>query len=321
MPAAITLDGVTIAAQTDFIPSPTAGDIITSVRDIIPDPVYVNGVAQPDTDGAFLRVQSLYRWLSTGIREISRRANWMILDWTAMPTTENLPIYGVDRRWLNVDAVFANQYRCTFLDEAHVIYPSFLAAQPLWYGIHHRADQYELSLWPAPNQTDAVVSLPADITPTQTSITVSDASDFLSFGWIQIGVELIQYYSLSDNTIAVVRRGVGGTPAMVHYAGDAVTHCSVWVRGIRTPVAVTQSTDVIEVPIAFLGPLETYLLSRVRDVEQDRAEARDLMKQFDEEVKEILLDPKWQGDTVNQVAAYGSSYLENALYFGRVVVP
>src|SRR6266496_68429 len=312
MPAAITLDGVTIAAQTDYITSPIAGDIITSVRDIIPDPVYdVSGVPQPDTDGSFLRVQSLYRWLTTGIREISRRCNWMLLDWTAMPTTTNLPIYGVDRRWLNVDAVFVNQYRCTFLDEAHVIYPSFLAAQPLWFSIHKRADQYELSLWPAPNQTDASVSLPADVTPTQTSITVSDASSFLSFGWIQIGVELIQYYSVSSNTIAVVRRGCGGTPAMVHYAGDVVRHCSLWVRGPRAPIAVTQSTDLIEVPIAFLGPLETYVLSRVRDAEQDRAEARDLMKQFDESIKEILMDPVWQGNTVNQVAAYGSSALDS----------
>src|SRR6266496_5314653 len=126
MPAAITLDGVTIAAQTDYITSPTAGDIITSIRDTLPDPVYdVNGVAQPDQDGAFLRAQTLYRWLTTGIREIARRINWVILDWTAVPVITNLPIYGIDRRWINVDAVFCRQYRLTFLDEAHVIYPSF----------------------------------------------------------------------------------------------------------------------------------------------------------------------------------------------------
>lgn len=309
-----------------FAPVVTAGGIINSIRDQIPDPVYDEaGNPLPDVDGSFLRVQSLYRWLSDAIREMSRRANWLIPDWYALPSENRAESYTLDSKWVGVEALWVNQLRCTFLDEAWRIYPNAYVGQPLTYSLHRRAGALDISLYGAPNLTDKQTVLMSDLPPGGNVVHVASTAGFLSFGWLKVEGELIEYRTLDPvmNTVSVLRRGRAGTQAMQHNLHAPVIHCSIWIKGLRSPLNVRSSTDPIEIPEAFHAGLEYYVLSKVREAEQARGEAKSLMQDFIEICKDISADPVWQAtDGTYSVRPYGS-YHGGPLYgtgFG-VIVP
>jgi hypothetical protein len=325
--------GTQVVMALPFLPNaecPQAGEIITSVRDLIIDPVYdpVTDEPLPDADGGTFRAATLYRWLSGGIRELTRRTNWMVEDWTAVPQTTRQQVVGLDRRFVNVDGAFCNQYRLLHLDELHTIYPSYAVAQPLWFSWHSRTDQLTLSLWPAPDRQDPQANLMVSLAPTTVDIALSTTAGFLPFGWVRMGDELVQYSEVWRDPgppvtqgLRVARRGVGGTAAAQHFAGTPVTHCGVWVKGLRVPSPVRRSTDCVEIPLAYQQILETYVLAKVRESEQDRGAAQSLMQEFVAMTNDILNDPKWQQPPFPvQARAYGVSEV-GGLSFGRLVVP
>jgi hypothetical protein len=289
-----------------------AGTVITNVRDVIPDPVYTaGGVAQPDVDGSFVRAQTLYRFLNNGLRELTRRTNWLVEDWWAMPLAQKQPLYALDARWHQPQEIFVNQYRCWFLDEPLTIYPSAstpAGSQSVTAGWHKRAGLVEISLYPAPGTSDPVTTLSAAVTTTvQDTLALASSLNFLSYGWVQIDDELLHYANLGTNLVSVLRRGAAGTTAATHLNGATVRHCGLWVKGIRTPNPVSVSTDLLEIPLAFVSPLELYVLARVREAEQSRAEAQSLMQEFWAQCDQIMSSPQWQNVPAHtQIPAYGS---------------
>ena len=66
------------------------------------------------------------------------------------------------------------------------------------------------------------VVLTADINSTDTSITVDDASQLASGGFIKLGTETIGYANVVGNTLTNCYRGQNGTTAASHLTGDAV---------------------------------------------------------------------------------------------------
>ena len=321
---------LTALAYPPITDCPKAGEIITSVRDMIPDPMYddVTGDPLPDADGSFLRASTLYRWLTAGIRELTRRANWVVQDWTAAPQVTRQQIIGFNHRWTNLDGCFCNQYRLIHLDELHTIYPSYSVAQPLWFSMHSRGDHLELSLWPAPDRTDPAPALMSSMDPVSDSIEVASTTGFLPFGFALIEHEMIQYSTVEPASspttyprLRTIRRGVGGTVAITHFAGVPVQHLGVWLRGWRMPIDVTEARHCVELPYAFQHPLEVFVLAKAKEAEQDRQGAASLMQEFREATDSILNDPVWQQPPFPmQAAAYGSSPV-GGLAYGRVIVP
>src|SRR6266446_851343 len=210
-----------------FTPVVTAASIINSVRDQMPDPVYNDaGEPEPDVDGSFLRAQTLYRWLTNGIWEMSRRCNWLVSDWYALPSENMAESYTLDSKWVSVEALWVNQLRCVFLDEQWRIYPSAYVGQPLTYSMNRRAGALDVSLYGAPNETDPVTTLTVALSEANVvQFTVDDATDFLSYGWVRIEGELIEYRFVDSDTnvVSVLRRGRAGTPAGTHEIGAPVT--------------------------------------------------------------------------------------------------
>ena len=68
------------------------------------------------------------------------------------------------------------------------------------------------------------VVLAGDISDTDTTITVSDASLISNAGFIQIGTETIGYANASGNQLLNCYRGQNGTTAAAHTIGDAITN-------------------------------------------------------------------------------------------------
>lgn len=329
MADAVSTDNILATAYAPNLDCPKAGDIITSVRDMGPDPVYdEDGEPMPDADGSFLRASTLYRWLTNGIRELARRANWVVQDWTAVAQQTRESTYKLNYRFTNVDAVFCNKYRLAHLDEVHVIYPSFSSAQPLWYSLHSRSDHTELALWPVPNLTDPTPVLMSSLDPLMTTLDLSSTEGFLSPGWLRIEDELMQYGALATELVPtalpgvrIVRRGVGGTVPATHFAGVTVQHLGIWARGWRAPLPVRYAIDCVEVPFAFQAPLESYVMSKYREAEQDRQGAQSHMQEFVAFVEDLRADPMWQQPGwPAQVSAYGMAEM-GGLAYGRVIIP
>lgn len=324
----VATDNVLAIAYPPDFDCPKAGEIVTSVRDMIPDPVYDDeGEPLPDVDGDMFRASTLYRWLTAGIRELTRRANWVVQDWAAVAQQSREGIYRLPYRFANIDAAFCNKYRLAHLDEVHTIYPSFSSAQPLWFAYHHRSDHVELALWPVPDRTDPRVTLMSTMDAITTTIDLSSTEGFLSPGWLRIESEILQYSALSTELdpaaspgVRIVRRGLSGSAAALHFAGVPVEHCGIWVRGWRAPIAVKFARDCVELPFAFQHPLENFVLSKCKQAEQDMAGAHSLMQAFLEEVNSLVTDPMWQTPHTVQSSAYGAPAV-GPLFHGRVVVP
>jgi hypothetical protein len=255
---------------------------------------------------------------------MSRRCNWLVPDWYALPSENKAESYTLDSKWVSVEALWVNQLRCVFLDEQWRIYPSAYVGQPLTYSLHRRAGALDISLYGAPNLTDPTTALALPMSLTSNVVAVADTTGFLSFGWLKVDAELIEYRFLDDTaqTLSVLRRGRAGTRVVTHDLYAPVTHCSVWIKGLRSPLKVVRSTDPIEIPEAFHAGLELYVLSKVREAEQSRAEAKSLMDEFREFCTSIVTDPVWQAtDGTFAVRAYGS-YIGGPIYgsgFGTIV--
>jgi hypothetical protein len=71
------------------------------------------------------------------------------------------------------------------------------------------------------------VTLNGTITSTDTTITVSDASQLTNAGFIQIDSEVIGYANVSGNQLINCYRGQNGTTAVAHTTGAAITNLNL----------------------------------------------------------------------------------------------
>ena len=303
--------------------SVTAGSIVNSVRDLVPDPVYASGVPNPDADGGITRASSLYRWLDAGVRVVAQKTQWTVTDWTAVQLVQSQPFYSLDSKWHRAEYGFVNLWPVEFIPETATIYPTRASSsQPLWATWHRHTDHLEVGCYPVINASDPVTTLTVNMDAVTTSpISVSSTIGFLTRGWIQIDSELMVYQTVASSTsVSVITRAQAGTTAAAHTAGADVSHLGFWIYGRRVPTAIVNSTSVVELPSGWTNLLETYLLAHVRRSENEHGEARALMKEFTEGCAAIAADPGWKVSQGTQIRAYGEPSL-GPLWQGNIVVP
>jgi hypothetical protein len=97
------------------------------------------------------------------------------------------------------------------------------------------------------------VTLSLSISPTDTSITVSNASALSGAGYIQIDNEQIYYTSVLGNVLQLCNRGQGGTTAAIHVAGAAIS--------------VVNNTTINIWPTANAGGSYTFVYWRMRRIQ------------------------------------------------------
>ncbi len=308
--------------------STLAGDIVNSVRDLVPDPAYnSSGVPQPDADGGLQRASTLYRWLDAGVRVMAQALGAVVEDWTAIQQSAGQPNYVLPGGFLTVVDGFSNQWpldTLTFV-EADAIWPSTSVArsQSLWGYYHKVSDHLEFGLWPVPSLSDPATTLALAINATTTAtLQLAATASFLSYGYVLIDSEIIQYQALSTAPlgVSVITRGACGTTAAAHLVNAPVQHLGLWLKGSRTPATISASTSVIELPPDVTPHLEKYLLSKFRASENEHEEARALMKEFMEEMKVLRADPT-RKDNMGQIRAFGESRVGPLIWGGQVIRP
>lgn len=289
-----------------------AGDLITNVRDEIPDPVYdTNGNPLPDQDGGLVRASTLYGWLDDGVRIMARAVGAIIEDWTAVAQTTRQPWYQLNGRFNTITDGFSNQWPLDMIaaSEGDVIWPSGgqAVSQSLWGYIRKRTNVLQVGLWPIPALTDPLTTLATPLgTGPVASIDVANATGFLSFSYIQIDNEILQYQLVSGLSLLVVSRGVCGTTPEAHLAGAAVQHLGLWLKGTRSPLKIVNSLSPVELPLDIVSEVKTYVLARVRGMENEYEERSRLMTAFDKKCAELRADPT-RKENMAIIPAFGES--------------
>lgn len=306
----------------------SAGTIVTNVRDEIPDPVYdAADNPLPDANG-LQRASTLYRWLNQGVKEAARLMGGILVeDWLAVPQVAFQPWYTLDPKWIRVDGAFSNQWPIdtVTIREIDVIWPntSLMTSQSLFGYYRHRGSGLEFGLWPVPAVTDPTTTLVGAITATGPDpIVVASTTGWLSFGYIKIENEIIQYQRLATGPdgARTLTRGVCGTTAAAHPDGAVVQHLALWVKGPRTPAAVSSSLSLIELPLDVGMVLEKYLLARCRGADEEYEERTRLMSEFTQNCKEIRADPN-RKEQAWQVRSFGEATVGPLIWGGQAIRP
>jgi hypothetical protein len=299
--------------------SVTAGTLVTTLRDLIPDTNYdASGVSHPELDGGLFRGQTLYRWLNDGVKALTEQVGWVVSDWTAVTVTANQPFYSLNGAWHELEEGFQGGFRLMLAPEGLTVWPKpIVGAQAAMYTIRRQTDHLEVGLLPIPNTTDPTTTINqvGGMTLTSTSVTVTSTTGFLTFGYVQIDSEILAYQTTTATSLGVLTRAQAGTAAATHANGATVTHLSAWFKGERMPTEIAVSTDVVEVPSGFLFAVQEYVLSKCDYAQNDVQAGKLHMDQFRQECKRIHDDPGWRSDAQGtQVLPYGQPLLGRTIW-------
>lgn len=304
-----------------------AGTMITRLREKIPDGVWLAGVPQPTVDGKF-RVQTLYAWLDDAVKTLTQLTGWTIDDWWAMPQVATQPWYEVNDLFVSMEDAFSSQWSLSVsvVNEGDTIWPNSLgpiSTQPLAAYVRRLAAALEVGVWPTPVATDPVTTLTNPLTTAADPIVVASTAGFLSFGYIQIESEIIQYQGLNADgvTLNVISRGIGGTTPVAHLAAVPVRHLALWIKGKRLPNPIANSLSPVEVPRGWMAHLETYVLGQCRITQKRHGEGQALLADFEKACKGINADPNWKVNE-GRIRAYGEPVVGPLFGYGQgLIVP
>lgn len=268
-----------------------ASDIIASLRDQIPDTVSDNVAV----DGTFSRA-SLLRWLNDAGRIICTQAP-VIVDWSGVPSQLGMDTYELENIWISVEQGWYDLLPLTRTAELDDLFTSKITARSWWFGQHSLHATPKLHVWPACDRTASITTLATAMGVGDNSFNITESTGFRTFGLLKVESEIILYRNVSTTvgtsvttgpaTMTNILRAQGGSVAVAHPAGAIVTELNITYKGVRTPRPLTAVTDPIEVPQGIWPLLEMYVLSRVREAEQDHMTARTMLQDFNQMVNEL----------------------------------
>lgn len=269
-----------IAAGTAGVPTGTAGGTA------------INRCYLPDGDGAYIPAATIYRWFNQALDEAVNISGG-IQDRTGVGSVVGqalyqLPVIGwvkITNVWYDGYDVFSGSKRDIFRRNVTSAYSVLSVAVTL-------TPNTVIEAFPQPQRTSGVLVSTGSLSSTASSVGYSVTTNFvLPFGVAQItqgsASEIVMYASLSNNTISGLTRGLGGTIPQAFTTGATITELNFMIDGYRraVPVAVGQSTNVLQVPPAWVPLLPMFILSKFRQAEKEFREAKDLMQEFQTKVK------------------------------------
>lgn len=292
-----------------------ASDIILSIRDQIPDMV-----ADAADDGNAFTLATLLRWLNDAGRVLCQSAT-PIIDWYAIRSVSGMDVYELPQYILNVEQAWYDHLPLERAAEADNILESKMSGRSWWFGPHSIHATPRLYIYPAASRSGLSTALTSGITDTATTIVLNSVSGLLDYGLIQVESELVLYRNVnsSTNTLTNILRGQGGTKAEAHALGAAVTEGNIMFKCSRLPKPLVQATDPIEIPQGLWPLLELYVLSKVREAEQEYQASQSLRQEFQASVDKLAEKASLKG--LKQGIQVRLGQVGPALFGGRVYIP
>jgi hypothetical protein len=293
----------------------SAASLIMSIRDKIPDPV-----TDPSLDGASFKLTTLVRWINDAMRLITLGAP-VIVDWWAVPTVQGMNSYEVPSYIVAIDQAWYDRQNLTKLAEIDTIFRSKPTGWSWWFGMHSTTSRPVLMIFPDALRTAGTTTLTSDVTATDLSLPIASGANFQVFGYVTIDGELIMYRNIPGGAgnITNILRGQGGTEAAAHVMGTQVQECNLMLKCTRLAQPITGPNDNIEVPQGLWPLIELYVISNVREAEQDTQLGMSLRQEFNAQIKDL-------GSKASQKQARHGIQVRvmqpgPELYGGRVFIP
>lgn len=169
-------------------------------------------------------------------------------------------------------------------DEYEVTHP-LTTGYPRCYSVIRR----QVVLGPAAPLSDSATALASGaalVTATTIGLTAASGT-FRTRGFLenQTTLEVVEYTNVATTTVTGCTRGVHGTAAASVASGHQWKEIDLQVRFRRSPVPVTASTQIPEIPSPFHRYLEHFILFLAWRARGDKAKADAAYAQFEAEEK------------------------------------
>lgn len=285
--------GPTAAGQNQYVAG-TASPISVTAAGTAGSPPNRNTAWLPDTDGNFISVATLYRWLNEGLK-VASRITGGIQDVTAVQANSNINVYPLVNQWTKITQAWFDGWPVA-LGGANDTFQRTRVTGIVGNVTPFKQNESQyFECWPIPNRTgvSTTVNQGGGIGPTDNAVTVAQLP-VLPLGLIKIDSELIYYSSTSGNTLIGLVRGMGGTTAASHANAVPALECNLRFRGYRMPesYAVGSANASLTVPPAWEALLVNYLVAKFRATEQDGQTASQIMQEFQREMSAWAISTK-----------------------------
>ena len=281
--------GTAVGAENQWVPINLVGgntQILSLSAGVAGFPPVRNRAYLPDTDG-LVQASELWKWLDLGLLKMGQITGGILdeggVAWPSGQAEAVLPgaWYEFTDMWHNGWVVLPERAEFTWLK-------STLSGIPGIATVWKNAAQQVVGLWPQPGTPGATTVLTGNVGLTTDPFPVSNSANFIAPGLMQVDSEVMSFTSIADSLgnndqLGLLVRGLSGSIPATHLNGATVTQLIFRFRGYRAPTIYQpgQSTLTLDLPTGWDEILDLYMLAKYKEFEQNRAEAKDLMGEFE----------------------------------------
>lgn len=279
----------------------------------------------PDSDGNFIGAYTVYRLLNRALQEMIKIGGG-IVDITGVQSTINTSMYRFQSPFYTFTNAWFDGYPMDVVPRSFMYLRNSAAGFSGILSYEQDGPQSVIQVWPQSNRTGGSTTLASAMTATQNSYTVTSSVGFLSIGLAQIDQEIVGVsYLSSPNNFGGVIRALGGTDAAAHAVGAPVTELNIRMSGYRLAKSyvVGNALQTLMVPPAWETPLVLHMLSQVRSMEQDDANAEKLLADFQQQADKIAKQSRLGRLKPRQIPIWGQNTSDarnvNGIGFGWLI--
>lgn len=242
----------------------------------------------PDSDGDFISVSAIYRWLNAGMELIARNTGGF-QDYSAIGSVINQPLYQIPGTWNAITAIWYDGYWMEGGDPGYFWRRNSITSQVLSKAhISVNSGRAILEVYPQPARTSVSTTLVGSLSATATTLTLANAAFTLPFGFVSIGSEIMAYATISGSTLTGLIRGLGGTSAIAHIDGETAIECNIAWMGKRQSsqqFSPGQSLSVLPISSGWDQLLVQYIAGRAKIVEHDMQSMSAFQQDMEKQIK------------------------------------
>lgn len=280
----------------------------------------------PDTDGPAIGAYAAYRWLNQALTWAASKNKGGLPSFGAVNTVVGQPLYIIPGYWKKIDTAWYDGYPLYPARKNDVFRKSPVPGTGAALIVHEATDRLIVEAWPQPGRTSAQTTLTSALTAVSTSAPIASSGGWvLGFGKAMIDQEMVEYSSVSSNTLTNLTRGLAGTTAVAHNSGAPVLELNLEISGMRLPTSykVGAALSTLQTPPGWENVLMRYMLYCFRSAEQDDAGATRYLKEATDMINDlsanrIILGPRQVSISAGRGA---ETYPGLGGVFGGVIVP
>lgn len=262
--------------------------IFTNIGVVAGSPPVNSSAFVPDSDGAFVSVATMYRWLNDALKAAARITGG-IQDAVGIASVSGQRRYvtTLNGQWLKLDQCFYDGWELDLGNKAETFRNRNLTANiAISLMTDAQSDTTRLELYWTPSRTSGTALTSAPITALATGVPISGVSGWLladGYALLTDGLnsEVISYSSQTSSLLTNCIRGWAGTQPFAFGTGASVVELNIELNGYRMPYvySVGQSALSLGVPPGWEPFLKDYMLGTFRKAEQETQEGQGLQDQ------------------------------------------